>query len=279
MKIQSNHNSITFNAGLTSKMKSEIAHCDINKITKELAKSGISADFKNNKAVAWCSIKGIEIIKELNKKFNLNLAFPRGIYVEDFNNLLISDKMSAGFYNIAPKKLYMSNMGNTVVPQNVVFFNNFDSFQSEGVNRIWDNLDSIADITKKKKSTATNFFLETFLHELSHCIHFNHMCQNLSGQKLVTNINKLSSPNYLEKFRLKYDNLLKQICDYAAINPVEAVACDFSRRIINSINKNTLRPELNFIENSPYKQFKVFDVFKKEDSLDKSLRKFWNGKF
>ena len=125
MKIQSNHNSITFNAGLTSKMKSEIAHCDINKITKELAKSGISADFKNNKAVAWCSIKGIEIIKELNKKFNLNLAFPRGIYVEDFNNLLISDKMSAGFYNIAPKKLYMSNMGNTVVPQNVVFFNNF----------------------------------------------------------------------------------------------------------------------------------------------------------
>ena len=105
MKIQSNHNSITFNAGLTSKMKSEIAHCDINKITKELAKSGISADFKNNKAVAWCSIKGIEIIKELNKKFNLNLAFPRGIYVEDFNNLLISDKMSAGFYNIEPKKI------------------------------------------------------------------------------------------------------------------------------------------------------------------------------
>ena len=51
-------------------MKSEIAHCDINKITKELAKSGISADFKMGAGIA------VEFDKRYHIKDRVNQYWP-----------------------------------------------------------------------------------------------------------------------------------------------------------------------------------------------------------
>ncbi len=279
MKIQSNQSNINFRSGLTSKMKNEISHCDISKISHEFAKTGIDTDFKNNKVIAWCSLKSLEIIQALNKKFNLNFALPKGIYVEDFNNLRISDKNSSGFCNAAPSKLYMGNIGNAVVPERVIFFNSFNKFQTGDENTVWDSLDSISDISYREGSSATDFFLETFLHEFTHCIHLNNMLQKLGEKKLSKNIQKAFSSSYLKNFHLQYDNMLRQICDYAAQNPMEAVGCDFSKRLIESLDKNNLVPQNNFIHKSPYEPRRVFNLFKREESLNAGLRKFWNGKF
>ncbi len=279
MKIQSNQSNINFRSGLTSKMKTEISGCDISKISNEFAKTGIATDFKNNKVIAWCSLKSLEIIQALNKKFNLNLALPKAIYVEDFNNLRISDKNSPGFCNTAPSKLYMGNIGNAVVPERVIFFNSFSEFQTGNENTIWNCLDSISDMSYSERNSATNFFLETFLHEFTHCIHLNNMLQKLGGENLVKNIQKAFSPSYLKKFHSQYDNMLKQICDYAAENPMEAVGCDFSKRLIESLDRNNLTPQNNFIHKSPYESRRGFSLFKQEAPLDAGLRKFWNGKF
>lgn len=279
MKIQSNQSNINFRSGLTSKMKNEISHCDISKISKEFAKSGINTDFKNNKVIAWCSLKSMEIIQALNKKFNLNLALPKGIYVEDFNNLRISDKNSPGFCNTAPSKLYMGNIGNAVVPERVIFFNSFSELQPKSENAVWDSLDSISDISYENGISATNFFLETFLHEFTHCIHLNNMLEKLGGENLLKNIQKALSPSYLENFHSQYDNMLTQICDYAAKNPMEAVGCDFSKRLIQSLNKNNLIPQNNFMYKSPYEPRRGLSIFKREEQMEAGLRKFWNGKF
>lgn len=279
MKIHVNQNNIGFKSGLTSGIRSEIAHCNISKISKEFARNGINTDFKNNKVIAWCSFKSLEIIQNLNKKYRLNLSLPNGIYVEDFNNLRIQDKDSPGFCNAAPSELYAGNIGNTIVPENVIFFNSFKDFQSGEKNEIWDNIDSISDKLYRDKCSATDFFLETFLHEFSHCIHLNNMTQKLGGETLVKQLKKTFSAQYLRDFHSKYGDMLKQICNYAAKNPIEAVGCDFSKRLIQSLNKNNLIPQNNFMYKSPYEPRRGLSIFKREEQMEAGLRKFWNGKF
>ena len=73
--------------------------------------------------------------------------------------------------------------------------------------------------------------------------------------------------------------LKKELCSYASLNPIETVACDFSKRIIKSLDKNSLLPQYNFIDKSPYRRRTPVDIFKKEKNMEKTLRNFWNGKF
>ena len=276
MKIQTSNSKINFNAGLTSKMKSEIAHCDIPKISNVFTKAGIVTDFKKNKTIAWCSLKTLEIIQELNKKFRLKLALPKGIIVEDFNNLKTSTKNSLGFCNSEPSELYF---GNTIVPENVIFFNSFEKYQKDGINPLWDNLDSMSDFYYRDNVSATDFFLETFLHEFVHVMHQNNIVKKRGNERFLRAIPRIISEQYWINFKKKYHAGLSQICNYATTNPMEAVACDFSKRIIDSLDRNTLKPKYNFFKESPYSKRNLFNIFKDEPELNTALRNFWNGKF
>ena len=90
MKI--NHTTNTpypqFQAGLTKQMQAEINHCDPLKISSEFIKMGVPTDFKDNKVIAWCSLKCAEIINNINQKYKLGLTLPKGIFVEDFAELI-----------------------------------------------------------------------------------------------------------------------------------------------------------------------------------------------
>jgi len=59
---------INFKAGLTSKMLQEIQREDVLEISSRLAQKGIPTDFKNNKIVAWCCDKTIDILQKLNDR-------------------------------------------------------------------------------------------------------------------------------------------------------------------------------------------------------------------
>ena len=66
MKIQNQYINPNFRAGLTSAMRSEIRSVDAAKVSEALQKQGIQSDFKGNKMLAWCSLKSVEIINEIN---------------------------------------------------------------------------------------------------------------------------------------------------------------------------------------------------------------------
>lgn len=69
MKIQNNN--INFQAGLTKQIKSEIASSNVKQISDYISKNGIPNDFKENKLIAWCSLKCLEIIKNFEQRIQL----------------------------------------------------------------------------------------------------------------------------------------------------------------------------------------------------------------
>lgn len=278
MQIQSN--SISFQAGLTKQIKNEIVSSDVKRISDYISKNGIPNDFKGNKLIAWCSLKCLEIIKTLNKEYNLRLGLPKGIFVEDFKSLNISNQQSAGVTNFAPCQLHLKNK--TIFPEKTIFFNEFKGFNYSGGNEYWDRIDLTADANYDDKISATDFFMEIFFHEFAHAIHEENLIKKLGGEKTVSTIYKLLNPKNTSRFQNKNRDLLDSICKYASSNPFEAVACDLSKRFIENVNKNKLTIEQNFISKSPYRKHHFFLLpftDTETNPLSHLLRKCWNGKF
>ena len=276
MKIQNQNINPNFRAGMTSAMKNEINSVDVSKVSKELLKQGIQTDFKENKMLAWCSLKSVEIINEINKRFGAKLGLPNAIVVDDFSKMNISsDKSSLGFLKLTPTQKL-----NGCTPEKTIFFNNFSNHQ--GYENFWDNLNEYADNMFEKGDYTSNFFLEPVFHEFAHAIHETNLMKKLSPQKFLEFILTIAKEENIQEFKSRYENLLKRrICDSAAESPSEAIACDLTKRTINCLDKELLIPTRNFIPNSPYKKRSFLDkhiFFKPENKLTVVLRDFWNGK-
>jgi len=266
-----NQNTYTFNfkSGYTSQMKREVSACDAQKISAYLANYQIKSDFKNDKTAAWCVLKCFELLRNFNKQFNLNLGFPNGIFVEDFNKLRVDRTGVLGFTNFAPAKLFTGK--DCITPEKTIFFDKLD----------WYKADEISDENYKFGISTTDFFLETFLHEFMHVIHEDNLLKQKSGSEVITILQKMLNPQFITTFRSKYETILKSICDYAAENPLEAVACDISKRVLNSIDKNTLIPQNNFTLSSPYKKLSLLEIFymlcSRKQEKKQLLNKIWTG--
>ena len=277
MKVQ--NTDITFKAGLTSNFKRCIKYSDTRKISLALMNNGIESDFKNNKVLAWASFQCFRIINALNNWYNLNLGLPKGIFVEDFNKLKIKDKAATGFLNFAPTKLYIGE--DKVTPEKTIFFNEFKGFNYSGGNEYWDRIDTILDENFDKHFTSTDFFLEPILHEFLHAVHEQNLIQKLGANKAVKLLEETLNPQKLETFRAKYGRMFEKICTYASESPFEAVACDFSKRTIENLDKTTLLPQSNFIQRSPYRNLsplKRLFIYESETIPTRTLRRFWEGK-
>lgn len=277
MKIQ-NNNTIFFKAGMTKQLKAEISSCNPTQISKEFSKYNIPTDFKNNKIIAWCTYKCLECIKSLNTQYNLNLGMPNGIFVEDFAKLNISNTDADGFCNIAPTHLYKNS--DNITPGKILFFNEHPSFNHKKGNAYWDKIDEISDMAYKVNS-ATTFFLDIFLHEFSHVIHEDHLLNKLGGFGLINFCQKYTIDKNIEAFKNKYQQLFySNSCLYAGSHPMEAIACDLSKRICDSLNKDTLTPETNFIEKSPYRKFSFTEKILEpltQSNYNKAIKRCWDG--
>lgn len=269
MLISKNSKTLNFKAGLTSQMKKDIASCDPKKISYYLDRHSIQSDFKNDKTAAWCVLKCYELLKNFNKQFNLNLGFPKGIFVEDFNKLNIIKQGTLGFTNFAPTKLYLNN--DSITQEKTIFFDQLN----------WEKIDEISDENFKFGITTTDFFLETFLHEFTHVIHEDNLLNKKSGSNVIAFLQKMLNSQFIETFQIKYESILKSICNYASENPLETVACDISKRILNSIDKNTLKLQNNFMHSSPYQNFsiikKICMLYDKKQEDSSLLNKIWMG--
>ena len=271
MKIQQKHyNQISFNSGLTKQMKTVILDCDTKKVQNYFEKYGIETDFKENKIAAQCSLWVLQIIQTLNKKYKLSLGLPNGIFVENFDKLNGIKENSFGFTNFVPSYLYKSN--NIVIPEKTIFFNrNAIGSKPEYINQLADECNEFG-------ITSTNFFIESFLHEFMHVIHENHMLLKFDANTFIRKLEEVQKQGSIEQFQKLFSKKLRKICDYATTNPLEAVACDLSKRTINSLNKENLIPLQNTFASSPY-QRKTFLSQKPVSNLDKIIKKFWDGEF
>ncbi len=281
----------TFGAGLTPKMMHEIQQADILEISEKFSKKGVPVDFKENKVVAWCCYKVAEISGELKQHFGINFPLPKGIFLEDFSKLNIDSPNIPGFCNLQPTELHVGSK--EITPSRVIFFNNFAKAKQDCSPQYswlydWNNINSIADINHVTGKSATNLFLDIFLHEFSHVFHEERLLDKLGGKVLAEKIETTTEDmGKIAEYRRKYGLKVSKICDYALTNPLDAVACDMSRVISNNLDKNTLMPVRNPFKDTPYeklyfwssKRLRISEYSDQDKPLTEILRNFWNGKF
>lgn len=266
-----------FKAGLTKQMRQEILSCKTEKITQEFFKHGIPTDFKNNKVIAWGSLKCLELINYLNKQFNLNLSLPKGVFVEDFCNLEVRKTGSTGFCNLLPSELYQGS--EEVVSENTIFFNS----SPVGNETIWENIDAEADRLKAESLSETDFFLDIFLHEFAHAMHGGNIIKKMGFRSFENLMESITTRQFYRNFQEKYSEIIENSsCSYATSHPMETIACDLPKRIIDSLNKDTLVPTRNFAIDSPYLDESLTGIPLspcKDEMYEQMIKRFWNGEF
>ena len=268
MNIQlTNSNTFCFKSGLTKQMRAEMQSCSPKKIENYFAEQGIYADFKNNKVASWCSLQCIKLIQELNKKYNLNLGYPKGVIVENFDRIRTCDKRAFGLTNFAPAYLYKDK--DIIIPERTILF--------DTNNKAWQNIDKMEEEAFTEGISPTNFFLDSILHEFMHVLHEANMLKVIGGHQTLNALTKIQDINLIQRFQQKYSKRIKKyICEYASSNQLEAVACDLTKRIINSLDKENLILKKNPFRSSPYEK-KVFLTQKQEPKINEVLKQIWRG--
>lgn len=263
---------VSFTAGLTSKMMQEIHQTDVLEVSVKLAKKGIPTDLKGNKVIAWCCDKSVEIFQQLNEKFGQKLTLPKGIYVEDFRDLNVENPSALGTCNLLRSELKKGS--SVIVPSRTIFFNSIHD---------WNSIDAISDNQYAAKHFSIDHFIYAFLHEFSHAFHEDRLLSKLGGKRLAKTLETLSETEQLQKYRDTYGQSVRQICNYAENTPLDAIACDISRTIATSLDKETLMPTKNPFIGTPYEKIHFWQKTPKYSDQDRPLseilRNFWNGKF
>ncbi len=269
LNITEQHNA-NFCGGMTSKIKSEIASTDCKRIEAALFREqGINTDFAGNKVIAWCVKKVTDIFTELNNKYKLNLFFPQNVMTEDLRKFKgMPENMIYGFTNFLPCRLY-KNEDTILPPMSIVFNRDF----------AWERLDIISDYDYSNNHTATDNFLESFFHEFCHILHEGNLITKFGPAKFSDKISEMTNKKESLIFNKKYSRLIcRQLCNYAAENPTDLIACDMSKRFIKNIDSNTFETTSNPYKDSPYNSFyKYLQLFDKQFNLDKLIYKIYNG--
>lgn len=260
---------IAFEAGLTPKILREIQQSDVLEISKMLEEKGIPNDFQGNKMIAWCCAKTVEIFEQFNDKFGTNLSLPRGIFAVDFKYLSTETPHAYGLCNLTRTTLIKGS--NEIIPSRIVFFN---------TEHNWDNINTIADQRYARKIAGTDFFLYSMFHENAHVTHEDNLLRKFDGETVAKKIISATKPWKKFIYKTKYGGRISQICSYATQDPLESIACDMPIKLIDSIDKETLKPIKNpFIGTSYEEGVKVQKYSDKERPTNEILRNFWNGKF
>lgn len=280
---------LPFKAGLTPKIMQEIQQADVLEISNRLARKGMPTDFKENKVIAWCCDKTVEIIEQLNKRFGTKLALPKGIFVEDFERLNVNNPTIMGLCNPFSSDNLIKN-SNVQISGETLFFNTFETLKSkmqvhEHKLYDWENIDNIADFNYAERISATDYFLDVFMHEFLHIAHKDRLLNKIGEENLEKSIDDAKNEIKIKSYRNKYGGRIVEICDNALTSPFEAVACDMSRTIVSSLDKDTLKPTRNPFIATPYENLPIWKRIiipyytDEERPLKEILRNFWNGKF
>lgn len=267
MRLNSNiQPNIKFTGGITHNIKRDIYSTNPHRVQYLLSQREINADFRNNRVIAWCCAKTIEILDKLKKPL---FGLPTNIFVKDLNELNWEDQEIYGFTNFLPCRITKNS--DEVIPAASIIFN--QDFP-------WDKLDEISDFEYyDAHNTATDYFLEPFVHEFGHIAHEIHLIDKFGAKKTVSKLVELTDENTIQKYKTKFSEKEDGLCECAKISPLELIACDISKRIITNLDKcNVLLSKNPFID-SPYQCFfAIINLIKQYSLQDMLINKFFNGK-
>ena len=134
----------------------------------------------------------------------------------------------------------------------------------------------MADKNFEDGINTTDFFMEPFIHECMHVFHEDNLLKKLSVNDFLAFLWHLQVQNVVENYQAKYLGIFSKLCDYGASHPIETIACDLSKRFIDSLDKQKLGINKNFFEHSPYNQ-RLISENKEENTKNKVLRQIWDG--
>ncbi len=280
MNINSNYhnkNNISFNSGMTPVIKSAILNSRPDDISQSFYNRGITTQFSEDRTIAWCCAKVCEIIDELNNRYNIQIALPKGIIVEDFNKLDIENKSARGFVNLFPSKIYKNS--DEVIPEQTIFFNSSENIDS------WEYIDEATDYKFLTGKINTSHFLSSFLHEFSHVQHEQNLLNIFGMENLERKLAKLLSVEKIKEFQQKFKfSLGDRMCQKASEGPLEPVAYGLSKGFVDSITED-LQVKANPFDQYPFapisfwQKIKPMKAIKPEDDLNEILYKLYNGRF
>ena len=267
-------NKIFFGAGWTPEIEESIRNCNIKEISQNLIQLGIETDFRENKIIAWCCDKAVEIINQLNKKHKLGLILPKAIYVEDFSKLNIDNEKIYGFCNWVPAHVLKDS--DKVFPERTLFFNSMHQ---------WENIDQVAELSYKSGRCSSPHFLSRFFHELGHSCQNGNLLKSHTLQQLSLLVKKLTSKECCIEYQRKFRDITTKISREATDNPLETIAEDIARKISEALNPK-LSPTYNPFQSSFYLNKGIFislvlpfRIATEEEKVERRLLKqVWNGK-
>jgi hypothetical protein len=265
---------VSFGAGWSAQIEKEIEKSNVPHITDTFKKQGIDADFKDNKVVAWCSLKTLEIFNELNKKYKLNLGLPKAVYVEDFTKLKEQNPLEYGICNWYPA--YLKDGSEKVYPERTVVFNSFEAVlknSSVAKEYNWNNIDPITEDLYKKGRGSSSHFLSVFLHEFCHSSHNGNFIKKYTPENMLEKLYQMTNIVYLNKFQEKFTEDLFSISIKATENPLEAMADDMTQKITSVLDYSKLSLKKNPFKNSFYDS-KDFSQLSTKESL---MNFIWEG--
>lgn len=277
-KLQNSKNN--FGAGWSAKIEKEIQNCNIFQVSGTFTKQGIDTDFKDNKVVAWCSLKTLEIFNKLNKKYKLKLALPKAIYVEDFTKLKEQDPNEYGLCNWYPA--YLKKRSDKVYSERTILFNSFESNKKNDNSDEyeWTNINEITERFYKDNFLSSGHFLGIFIHEFSHSAHNANLISKFNPKEFLDKINRFTSWEYSMQYNKTFRELIN-ISKRAAEEPFEAISEDMTKKITDSLDELILLPAKNPFKKSLYPVSPALKTSKvnveKNAEASKVLRKIWEG--
>lgn len=265
---------INFGAGWSAQIEKEIEKCNIAQIIDTFEKQGITTDFKDNKVVAWCSLKTLEIFNELNEKYKLKLDLPKAIYVEDFAKLKEQDPQEYGICNWYPA--YLKKDSDQVYSERTVLFNSFESSPNRWEHN-WKNIDLITEDLHKSKILSTPHFLNIFVHEFGHSTHNGFLLNKIPAKDFLAKLRCISSLESANDFKNTDGKYFSNISEKAKQYPLETISDDIAMKITNSLPKDSFKISYNPFKTSSYPKQSLFEMILSLKRKNKILSEIWNG--
>lgn len=163
MIARNNIQRTSFKAGLNSTIKAQAVRYSAANIERLFQNQGINADFKNNRAIAYCCGIVNDIFESLTNKYKLPFgAKPPCLTVyHDWDLINYSDTGCLGFCLPDSAKIIVDK---GVYEARSIFYNN------EKMKTLAE-MDALAESQHRSGFNSTNHFLHTIIHEWVHNIH------------------------------------------------------------------------------------------------------------
>lgn len=269
MNIKRTEQKISFKSGLTPSIVGKAAKYSVKNIEQNFKTIGVDADFRNNRAIAYCCGLVSDIFDTLTTKYKLPFGAkpPSLTAYNDWELVNYYDRGCLGFCLPDSAKI-LEDKG--IYETRSIFYN-------DKLLKTLKDMDNEAERNYNSGFNSTNHFLHTIIHEWVHNIHndllykafgYDGRCpktlqryNNANGYNYDPNpfVSGINHARWMQNFRYTPEQrkiIKREISEYASGrttpsgtiqggNPFELIAETVTKEVVNSLDAETLMPTRN----------------------------------